>query len=234
MRVDIFVIDFDSTMIEFESIEMLFKLALRRSSKGAELNKILEELDRQLIQKKIDFQTNLEKKIGILKFITKKRYLEQMGLFLKNKASDDIKKIIDFAKKNNRKIMVFSNSFGEILEPIMKTNGVEVFFSNKLIFDADGKIQDYDRNNIMAKNSGKASVIHFLKKNNFIFSDEKIMLVGDGVNDYKVYKNGVCDYFVNFAVNCDRGLDKFKDPGDRNFMICRTSEDVDRLIKNLE
>jgi hydroxymethylpyrimidine pyrophosphatase-like HAD family hydrolase len=86
----------------------------------------------------------------------------------------------------------------------------------------------------MAKNSGKASVIQFLKRNGFILPHEKIMLIGDGVNDYKVYKNKICDYFVNFAINCDRGLDKFKEPDDKNFFICRESEDVDSLVKMLE
>jgi D-3-phosphoglycerate dehydrogenase len=234
MKVDIFVVDFDSTFIELESIEMLFKLALRRSSKRAKFSRLLDELDKQLIQKRIDFQTNFEKKIEILKLITKKQYLEQMGLFLKNKASDDIKKIIDFARSRKRRIMVFSNSFNEILEPIMKANNVDIYFSNKLLYNQDGFILDYDKNNIMARNSGKASVIQFLKKNNFILPDEKIMLIGDGVNDYKVYRNRICDYFVNFAIHCDRELDKFKEPGDDNFIICRSSEDVDNLLKILE
>ncbi|MDR0571940.1 MAG: HAD-IB family phosphatase [Rickettsiales bacterium] len=234
MKVDIFVIDFDSTFIELESIEMLFKLALRRNSRRVKLSRLLSELDKQLIQKKIDFQTNFEKKIEILKLITKKQYLEQMGLFLNSKASEDIKKIVDFARKHKRKIMVFSNSFNEILEPVMKANHIDVYFSNKLIYNQDGYIIDYDKNNIMAKNSGKASVIQFLKRNGFILPDEKIMLIGDGVNDYKVYKNKICDYFVNFAIHCDRGLDKFKEPNDKNFIICRETEDVDNLVKMLE
>jgi D-3-phosphoglycerate dehydrogenase len=234
MKVDIFVIDFDSTFIDMESMEMLFKLALRNNSKKMKFDRLLEELDRQLVQKNIDFQTNFEKKIEILKLITKKQHLEQMGLFLKNKASDDIKKILNFAKQNDRRVMVFSNSFSDILEPIMKANNVDIYFSNKLLYNKDGYILDYDKNNIMARNSGKASVIQFLKKNNFILPQEKIMLIGDGVNDYKVYRNRVCDYFVNFAIHCDRELDKFKERGDNNFVICRTSEDIDNLLKILE
>ena len=80
----------------------------------------------------------------------------------------------------------------------------------------------------------KENVIKFLRNVNIIQPDEKIMMIGDGMSDFMVYKNHTADYFLNFAVNENRKLKKHRIADDPNFIICRKSAEIDEFITTIE
>jgi hypothetical protein len=67
----------------------------------------------------------------------------------------------------------------------------------------------------------------------FIQPEEKIMMVGDGMPDLRVYKEKLADYFLDFAINKNRKLKKHRIADDSKFIICRRHEDMDAFLQTV-
>lgn len=235
MKIDIFVIDFDSTFISAESFEMIFKIALFKNPKKKEILKKMKAITDLSMKSEVDFKQNFKMRMELLENnILKEEHLIKVGKKLESKVSPDIVKIVDFARRKNKKVIVLSNSFKLSMKDIMNKYGLEIYFANKHIVDEKGFVISYDEANPMANNNGKENIIKFLKNVKLIMPNEKIMMIGDGMSDYKVYEDGFADYFMNFAINKNRRLKKFKKDGDNNFIIARTAEDIDNFLKTVE
>ncbi len=235
MKIDIFVIDFDSTFVSVESLEMIFKTALFKNPKRKEVLKKMNDIINLSMKSKVDFKHNFKMKMDLIEDnILKEEHLIKVGKRLESKVSPGIVKIIDFARRKNKKIIVLSNSFKLPMKEVMNKYGLEIYFANKHITNDKGYVIDYDETNPMANNTGKENIIKFLKNVKLITPNEKIMMIGDGMSDYQVYKDGFADYFMNFAINKNRRLKKYKKDGEDNFIIVRTIEDIDNFLKIVE
>lgn len=234
MKIDIFVIDFDSTFVDGESINMMIDLALKNYIRKKDVYSKLAVLSDLCMKSEISFKDNFKMKLEIVKQALKEEHLLKVAAILKEKVSPDIVKILDKAKELNKKVIVVSNSFKIIMKDIMKKYGIEIYFANKHETDKDGFIVGFDETNPMANDNGKENVIKFLKNMNIIQPDEKIIMIGDGMSDLFVYKNHASDYFLNFAINKNRKLKKHRVDGDENFIICRKPEQIDEFIKLIE
>lgn len=234
MKIDIFVIDFDSTFVEGESINMMIDIALKNYIKKKDVYNKLAVLSDLCMKSEISFKDNFRMKLEIVKQTLKEEHLIKVAGILKEKVSPDIVKILDKAKKLNKKVIVVSNSFKIIMKDIMKKYGVEIYFANKHETDKNGFVVGFDETNPMANDNGKENVIKFLRNMNIIQPEEKIIMIGDGMSDLFVYKNHVSDYFLNFAINKNRKLKKHRADGDENFIICRKPEEIDEFIELIE
>ncbi len=234
MKIDIFVIDFDSTFVDGESINMMIDLALKNYIRKKDVYSKLAVLSDLCMKSEISFKDNFKMKLEIVKQALKEEHLLKVAAILKEKVSPDIVKILDKAKELNKKVIVVSNSFKIIMKDIMKKYGIEIYFANKHETDKDSFIVGFDETNPMANDNGKENVIKFLKNMNIIQPDEKIIMIGDGMSDLFVYKNHASDYFLNFAINKNRKLKKHRVDGDENFIICRKPEQIDEFIKLIE
>lgn len=234
MKIDIFVIDFDSTFVDGESVNMMIDIALKNYVRKKDVYNKLAILSDLCMKSEISFKDNLKMKVEIVKQALKEEHLIKVAEILKEKVSPDILKILDKAKELNKKIIVVSNGFKIVMKDIMEKYGIEIYFANKHETDKNGFIVGFDETNPMANDNGKENVIKFLKNVNIIQPEEKIIMIGDGMSDFFVYKNHVADYFLNFAINKNRKLKKHRIEDDQNFIICRKSEEIDEFIKLIE
>jgi D-3-phosphoglycerate dehydrogenase len=234
MKIDIFIIDFDSTFVTEESLELITKIALYRYARKKKVLSKLARVGDLCMKSKIDFKDNLKMRIEILNGILKEEHLIRASKILEGKISPDILKIIELAKNMNKKIIVVSNSFKVLMKEVMKRCNIEIYFANKYEVDEEGFVSGYNETNPMANNAGKENIIKFLKNVGIITPEEKIMMIGDGMSDLKVYQNGCCDYFLGFSINKTRKLKKHRKDGDDNFIICRKSDDFDEFLKKVE
>ena len=70
--------------------------------------------------------------------------------------------------------------------------------ANQFIFDTQGKVTGFDKNNLLSKNNGKIKQIKALNLRG------KIYVIGDGYTDYQIKEAGMADKFFVFCENIKR------------------------------
>ncbi|MDR2777517.1 MAG: HAD-IB family phosphatase [Rickettsiales bacterium] len=234
MKIDIFFIDFDSTFVDGESLNMMVDMALREHARRSEIGGRLKILSDLCMKSEVGFKEYFKMKVEIIKQALREEHMLKVSKILEEKVSPHIVKLLERVKQLDRKVIVLSNSFKIILRDIMGKYGIDIYFANKHIIDRSGYVVGFDESNPLANNNGKENIIKFLKNKDFIHSDEKTMMIGDGMPDLKVYKEKAVDYFLNFALNKNRKLKKHRINNDPNFIICRKPEEMDAFIDSLE
>lgn len=234
MKIDIFAIDFDSTFIRKESLNLLVETALKNYARKKDAYGKLKILSDLCMKSEISFKDNFKMRMEIVKPALKEHHMLEVAAMIRDSVSPDMEKILTKAKELDRKIIVLSNSFKILMKDIMDRCGIEIYFANKHLCDKNGNFLGFDENNPMANDGGKENVIKFLRSAGIIQPEEKIIMIGDGMSDFMVYKNKVADYYLNFAINKNRKMKKHRVNDDPNFLICRKSEQIDEFIGMIE
>jgi D-3-phosphoglycerate dehydrogenase len=155
MKIDIFVIDFDSTFVDRESVNLLLELAIKGHPRRADMANKLKILADLCMKSEVGFQEYFRMRIEIVKQALKEEHLLQVAEILKDKVSPDIIKLLDLVKKLGKKVIVISNSFKLIMKNLMEQYGIEIYFANKHIADKHGFIVGFDESNPLANDNGK-------------------------------------------------------------------------------
>jgi D-3-phosphoglycerate dehydrogenase len=170
----IYFFDFDSTLINAETLDLI---ASNKNLKDFEIEKI-KEITNQAMNGEISFNKALNERLKILK-------INQNDVFeIKNQIHAKINKSIldniSFFSKNN--CFIISGGFREIIQPVADILKIpfEKVFANNLIFDQQFEHFILDNENPLAHNKGKSHVINQLD-----FKENQIM-IGDGYTDLEV------------------------------------------------
>lgn len=174
MNKTIYFFDFDSTLINAETLDLI---ASNKNLKDFEIDKI-KEITNQAMNGEISFNKALNERLKILK-------INQNDVFeFKNQIHTKINKSIldniSFFSKNN--CFIISGGFREIIQPVAYILKIpfEKVFANNLIFDQQFEHFILDNENPLAHNKGKSHVINQLD-----FKENQIM-IGDGYTDLEV------------------------------------------------
>ncbi len=174
MNKTIYFFDFDSTLINAETLDLI---ASNKNLKDIEIEKI-KEITNQAMNGEISFNKALNERLKILK-------INQNDVFeIKNQIHTKINKSIldniSFFSKNN--CFIISGGFREIIQPVAYILKIpfEKVFANNLIFDQQFEHFILDNENPLAHNKGKSHVINQLD-----FKENQIM-IGDGYTDLEV------------------------------------------------
>lgn len=174
MNKTIYFFDFDSTLINTETLDLI---ASNKNLSDFEIEKI-KEITNQAMNGEISFNKALNERLKILK-------INHNDVFeIKNQIHTKINKSIldniSFFYKNN--CFIISGGFREIIQPVADILKIpfEKVFANNLIFDQQFEYFILDNENPLAHNNGKSHVINQLD-----FKENQIM-IGDGYTDLEV------------------------------------------------
>jgi len=193
-----FVFDFDSTLTQVEAFEELAAIALKGKKNKNEIIKEIKHITDLGVDGEISFTDSLEKRIQLLN--AKKEHLDILVRKLKTKISKSVSRNKDFFSKHAENIYVISGGFKEFVDPIVAAYNIpsEQVYANTFIFDSDGNITGFDRENELAKPNGK---IGQLKKMNL---GGEIYVIGDGYSDYQMREAGIAHKFFAYTENIER------------------------------
>jgi D-3-phosphoglycerate dehydrogenase len=170
----IYFFDFDSTLINTETLDLI---ASNKNLSDFEIEKI-KEITNQAMNGEISFNKALNERLKILK-------INHNDVFeIKNQIHTKINKSIldniSFFTQNT--CYIISGGFREIIQPIADILKIpfEKVFANNLIFDQQFEHFILDNENPLAHNKGKSHVINQLD-----FKENQIM-IGDGYTDLEV------------------------------------------------
>ena len=218
------IIDFDSTFVKVETLDILADICLNNNT-----NKIkkIKSITNMAMDGKIPFDKALEKRIKILK--SNKTHIDKTLAIIKNNISESFKKNKRFFEENADNCFIVSGGFKEIIAPIVKPYGFKSknIFGNNFIYKNNGDILTVNRDNPLSKELGKIKIAEQINQNISISDKHKISIIlGDGYTDYEVKKYGEANYFIQFIENINRkSLNSMAD------LIADNFDDVIKFIK---
>ena len=189
------IIDFDSTIIQLETIEVLADISLKNNPKKDLICNEIKSITDQAMNGKLSFSKALSKRVSLLD--AHKDDVKKTILFLKEKLSPSFKKNISYFSNNNNCFIV-SGGFKEIILPIVTDFNFidDNIFANTFIYNNLDKIISVDSKNPLSQDNGKNLVANNIKGYNII--------IGDGYTDYEVKKYNNANIFIQFTENVNR------------------------------
>lgn len=168
------VFDFDSTLMDGESIGFLAK----RLGIEAEVS----EITRRAMAGEMDFFEALKKRVSLLKGMSIKEAKEALSNLPLIEGGS---KLIAFLKQRGVRCVCFSGGFMWGVESVSKTLGLDAYFAN-ILHHKDGVLSG-EVGGYMMFNDSKGIMLKQLQALMGI-DQEKTLCVGDGANDISMFK----------------------------------------------
>lgn len=193
-----FIIDFDSTFTQVEALDILGEISLDGDAAAGSKLQAIKDITDQGMEGSLTFRESLEKRLEILQ--ARKSQITDLIEALKKRVSKSFERNKEFLQENADDIYIISNGFKDFIIPIVADYGIkeENVFANEFVYDEKGKIVDFNRENPLSKNNGKAETIKHLKLEGDIY------VIGDGYTDYEIKASGLANKFYAFTENVHR------------------------------
>lgn len=192
------IIDFDSTLVKVEALDMLAEHTLRESENRDEIVNEIKKITELGMNGEISFPESLSRRIKLIQ--TTKEVVTEVGENIKKKISDSILANLDFFKNNKDNIFIISGGFKDLIFPTAEILGISFknILANEFVFDDNGNLIGVDGENLMAKKNGKVNQLKTLNL------DGELIMVGDGWTDYQTKESGVVNKFIAYTENVSR------------------------------
>ncbi len=193
-----YVFDFDSTLVQVESLPELARISLRHHPKRAARIAEVEHITELTANGQMSMAEGIALRIELLN--AHQKHLESLIRVLKRSLTPSIKRNRAFFKKYRDRIFVASNGFHEFVLPVVESLGIprKNVFANSFLLDDEGFIVGFDSRNPLIHQDGKARVL----KNWHLEGD--VYAVGDGYSDVKMRESGFATRFYAFTENVRR------------------------------
>lgn len=193
-----FIIDFDSTFVSVESLDLLATLSLDgRADKDKKIHQIADITDLGM-NGEISFTDSLKKRLAVLE--ATRSHLKALIPLLKSNISPSFEQNRDFIQEHSDSIYIISSGFKEFIVPVVADFDIpeDHVLANTFVFDEEGNITGADQQNPLAGDSGKIKVVEQLD------IDGNLTVVGDGYTDYEIKKAGLAEKFYAYTENVSR------------------------------
>ncbi len=190
---DIFF-DFDSTMVEIETLDVLLSQHMTDSA----LKKHIAHITKQGMAGEISLFQSLTQRLKVAKI--HQSDIEAFANSLPQYITAGLKPLIEKWQQQGHTIHILSGGFKDYMHPTAVQLNIEKshIHANKLLFEDQGYISGLDEKNPLCQNHGKGKVIEALSLCN------QAIMIGDGVTDLEVYLDGKCAAFIGFGLHAKR------------------------------
>ena len=213
------ILDFDSTIVKHETIEVLAEFSLQNNAKKNDILGEIKNMTSLAMSGKISFSEALSKRVSLLE--AHKKHINKTIQFLRENISLTFKENLSFFNEINNNCFVISGGFKEIIIPVLENFNLpnNNIYANSFIYD-EQNIISIDKNNPLSKDGGKNLVAQNIKGYNII--------IGDGYTDYEIKKDGNADLFIQYTENVNRiELNKNAD------YICSDFSQIIKILRNV-
>ena len=188
------IIDFDSTFIKVETIEILADFSLSNQNNKIQILNQIKEITNKAMKGDIPFSEALDKRIQLISPTSDN--INKTIKFLKSQISNSFLENKKFFKLHNENCFIVSGGFKEIIIPLVTEFNIleKHIYANTFIYNNNNIY--IDKNNPLSQNNGKNLIVKNISGNNII--------IGDGYTDYEVKKDGNAKKFIQFTENINR------------------------------
>jgi D-3-phosphoglycerate dehydrogenase len=193
-----FVFDFDSTLIQTESLPELARISLRHHPERAERLREVERLTELTASGQMSMAEGISLRLDLAS--AHRKHVDSLIRVLRRSLTPSVKRNRAFFRNYRSQIYVLSNGFQEFIGPVLETLGLNSkhLFANSLVFDDRGYIRGFDSRNPLVHQDGKARVLKTLQLAGECF------VIGDGFSDLQVKEAGLATRFYAFTENVRR------------------------------
>ncbi|RVU01936.1 phosphoserine phosphatase [Mucilaginibacter limnophilus] len=195
---DYFIIDFDSTFTQVEALDELARISLKNHPDREDIYQQIEGLTNLAMEGKLSFSESLERRVKLLQ--ANREHLKLLVSHLKKKVSRSFSRNTVFFKQHSDGVLIVSGGFKEFITPVVTEYHIkkENIYANTFVFDEEGNIIGYDRENPLSKEGGKVILLKELNLPGDIYG------IGDGYSDFQLKESGLIKKFFAFTENIER------------------------------
>ncbi|MES2835645.1 MAG: phosphoglycerate dehydrogenase [Pseudomonadota bacterium] len=192
MTAPTFVFDFDSTLVDFETLEALADLCLEGSPEAAVVRAEIVAMTDQAMAGEIAFDEALRRRLALLPLT--RAHVETLAARAVDALAPSIARNRAFFRDNAASIVIVSGGFREVIAPVAAELGVALdrVLANDLTYDSDGRATGVEVSLLLA-DRGKALALDTLNLTG------PVVMVGDGWTDAEVKLAGRADRFYAFT-----------------------------------
>ena len=190
------LIDFDSTFIKSESLEIISEISLAENKNKIKIISEIRELTDLAMNGELSFGDALSKRIKLIK--ANKNHIIQSVEKIKKEISLSFQKNKRFFEENYENCFIISGGFIDVIEPVLLKYNIpkENIFANDLLFNEKQEIYSINKDNPLSKDLGKIKVAQQI--------EGKKIIIGDGYTDYELKKYGEASLFIQHIENINR------------------------------
>jgi D-3-phosphoglycerate dehydrogenase len=193
-----FIIDFDSTFTQVEALDELARISLKNHPDREAIYKQIEDLTNASMEGRLSFTESLQARVKLL--CANRDHLKMLITHLKKKVSTSFSRNILFFKKHQDEVLIVSGGFKEFIIPVVTEYHIkkENIYANTFVFDEEGNIIGYDKENPLSQEGGKVKLLKELNLPGDIYG------IGDGYSDFQLKESGMIKKFFAFTENIER------------------------------
>ncbi|MBX9576113.1 MAG: phosphoglycerate dehydrogenase [Caulobacteraceae bacterium] len=186
------IFDFDSTLVDFETLELLAELSLADAPDAAERRAQVAELTDRAMAGEIGFAEALETRLALLP-ITREHVQVAAGRAT-SRLTPSVARNLETLRRHADRLVIVSGGFREVIAPVADLLGVPAdrVLANDLTHDDAGRVTGVAPSPLLAPH-GKAAAIRALNLTG------PVVMIGDGWTDAEVKQAGAADRFVAFT-----------------------------------
>jgi len=193
------IIDFDSTIINAEGIELIIRKALEQVAEPERSQRLaqLAELTDKATNGDIPLEDAIRQRLQLTE-ITKQDVAAVAAQIL-DSINPMVRETVEALLQRGKRIAVFSTSFDDLVQPVTDELNIPrgSVFANSLIYDHGGRVAGVDESNPLFLSIGKVFMAERLKSQCLLEGGTAV--VGDGVTDLLIRRNNMAKMFVYFA-----------------------------------
>lgn len=193
-----FVIDFDSTFMKVEALDVLGDITLEDDPDKEQILTEVKEITDGGMDGGMSLKESIDARLKLLK--AHKRHIPVLIERLKENVSSSFTRNKVFFDSHPEKVYILSNGFKEFIVPIVTEYGVRPsnVHANTFRYDEEGNIIGFDESSLLVSNNGKAEQVKALGLSG------EVVVIGDGYTDYEIKKAGLAKKFFAFTENVKR------------------------------
>ncbi|MES2276748.1 MAG: HAD-IB family phosphatase [Bacteroidota bacterium] len=193
-----YIIDFDSTFTQVEALDELARISLKSHPDREKIYQQIEDYTNASMEGRLSFAESLAARVKLLE--ANRDHLKQLVTHLKKKVSTSFSRNSVFFKNHADEVLIVSGGFKEFIIPVVAEYHIkkENIYANTFVFDEDGKIIGYDKENPLSQEGGKVKLLKELNLPGDIFG------IGDGYSDFQLKESGMIKKFFAYTENIER------------------------------
>ncbi|MDR3279525.1 MAG: HAD-IB family phosphatase, partial [Synergistaceae bacterium] len=188
-RPNSFIFDFDSTIVTIETLDTLIK----KNLKDDEDRRRIDDITTRAMNGELDFNASITLRLSLARVTTE--HFAQMARQIEDFLTPGMADFLNFLRRKGQQLFVVSGGFLEIIRPITVRFDIPESncFANEYVHDADDNVVGV-KDGPLIYEDGKSTVVRELIRQNRL--PGVIVMLGDGMSDYRVYAEGLADLFI--------------------------------------
>lgn len=193
----VLLFDFDSTLVQDEGLDELFRLSLEGSPDAGERMEAFQSITDRGMEGLVTWEESLRARLEMV--AATREMVERTGLHLARRLTPSVERhaSMGFFRHPAREVHIVSGGFEELIGPSAERLGIPAarIHAHRFRFDGRGRVVGADPATALAQ-GGKVEAVRRLA-----LDPDSTWIVGDGATDLELRDRGAAALFVAFTEN---------------------------------